>query len=304
MEKIKKIPVIIDTDPGIDDAVALLLAYKNIEYFDIKLLCSTAGNTPIEQSTKNVQFFAENFFPGVRVAKGIEKPLVRSDAKNAKNIHGKTGLGAFTFSDSNYPVEKDSAKAMFEVLSNSDEPITIITLGPLTNVARLLITYPNAKDYIKEIYCMIGSIEGTGNITPYAEFNAYFDPEAFDIVSKSGIKLIINSMELGEHAQISKDQLIPDGFTSLKSKLIYELVLGKKDDPSDKIIYLYDANSICAITNPNFYDFTPCNIEVSTRKEDYGKCILTEDINGKHLYQTLKNKNNFGKYIIHSLENL
>ena len=200
--------LIIDTDPGIDDAVAFLILAKYKDNFDIKLFSSTAGNCSIDITTKNTQFFAEKYFNGVRVAKGMPDPLVRVQPRDASDVHSAGGLGNYQIpSVVNYPVEEDSVEAMADVLRNAKDKVTLVTLGAMTNVARLMINYPELRCKIDKIYAMIGSIEGKGNIEPYAEFNAYFDPEALDIVAKAGIPMVVNPMELGVASVIKKSNI-------------------------------------------------------------------------------------------------
>ncbi len=299
----EKLPIIIDCDPGVDDALALLILYKHIKDFDLKLLCASSGNTPIAITTRNCQFFAKNYFKGTKVAKGLDRPLVKATLDDAENVHGKTGLGNFDPGEIDYPVEEDSAKAMYEVLQKSKEPITIITIGPMTNVARLLVTYPDIKYKIREMYSMIGSKNCIGNITEFAEFNAYYDPEAFDIVAKSGIPITFNTMEIGEQSGILKNDILNVPPTNKTQQMIRQIVAGVNEirDPSGKRVYVYDANSIIAITQPELYDYINCEVEVTTSKEEYGKCVLRRSKNGHCRYQVAKNVHEVKQYIINEL---
>lgn len=299
--EIKRIPLIIDTDPGTDDSVALLILAQNIQNFDLKLICSTAGNTPIEKTTTNCQFFAKNFFPGVKVAKGVSKALVHNLAPNAEFVHGETGMGDYNPGKQDYPYEEDSAVAMYEVLNNSTEPVTLVTLGPMTNIARLLIMYPNIKSKIKEIYAMIGSINGHGNVTKYAEFNSYFDPEAFQIVAKSGIRIIFNSIELGEMAKFPKTELQNITPKNEKEQMILEILNGMHEINDPDSLFLYDANSVMALTEPKLYNLIPCDVEVSTQKDTYGQCFMTPNKKGLHCYQEIKNIQDIVDYITNQL---
>lgn len=296
-----KTPLIIDCDPGFDDSIALILLYKNIEKFDIKLICSTSGNTPIEVTTRNCQFFAKEFFPGVRVAKGLPRPLANDIIATAENVHGKTGMGNFDPGEQDYPYDEDSAKAMYEVLMGSEEPITLLTLGPLTNIARLLVAYPDAKDKIKEIVAMIGSVTGHGNITKKAEFNSYIDPEAFHIVVKSGIHIAFNPIELGEKARIPRSKFEKREPKSITEKMIIKMAEGATEIMDPKSLFLYDANSVVAMLRPDLYKFTPCSVKVLTENSTYGKCVMVPDPKGLHCYQEIKNIKKLNDYILGQL---
>ena len=176
----KRLPIIVDSDPGIDDALALLLLSKHQKNFNIKLLSATAGNNPIDTTANNLKFFAQKYFKNVPVAIGSKLPLIRQNIDYCEDVHGKSGLGTINVGKINYPVlEEESYIEMHKILKKSKEKITIIALGAMTNIAKLLINFPDIKSKIERIYAMIGSIEGKGNITQNAEFNAYFDAEAF-----------------------------------------------------------------------------------------------------------------------------
>ncbi len=300
---IKRIPLIVDTDPGCDDSLALITLYKHIEKFDLKLISSTAGNIPIDVTTRNVQFFAQNFFTGVKIAKGMESPLVKDNNNlNAEEVHGITGMGNFDAGEQNYPYAKDSAVAMYEVLMESDEPVTIISLGPMTNIARLLIMYPDIKPKIKEIYAMIGSVTGHGNVTPYAEFNAYFDPEAFDIVCKSQVKIIFNTIELAEYARLPKERVLNKKPRNLTEKLIIDIISGMTEVCDPESIFMYDSNSVVAVVCPELYEFVPCKVYVSTIEESGGKCVMQDDpTSTTHFYQKIKNVNKLNNYLMRQL---
>ena len=118
----EKLPIIVDTDPGIDDALALLLLYKHKEMFDIRLFCSTAGNNPINITTNNVKYFTKTYFNGCKVAIGSKDPLVRRNVISYEDVHGKSGLGSATIPNISYPTLKiPSYQAMAKVLKKSKE---------------------------------------------------------------------------------------------------------------------------------------------------------------------------------------
>lgn len=296
--KNKKIPLIIDCDPGCDDSLALIMLYNNIEKFDIKLIASTAGNTPIEITTRNLQFFANNYFKGVKLAKGLPGPLVKSFVRNAEDIHGETGMGGFDPGKQDYPYEEDSCQAMYEVLKNATEPVVILALGPITNVARLIVAHPDVKSKIDSIYAMIGSVTGHGNITPCAEFNAYFDPEALDLVVKSGVRIVFNPIELAEDARIPRSIFENHKSKNATEKMAVDM-MSEVTEISDPVnVFIYDPNSVAALTNPDLYDFVPCDVVVSTCEETSGKCVMTDNPNGIHRYQKIKNIDKLNNYIL------
>ena len=197
MENNEKIKVIIDTDPGVDDATAVLLAMLD-KRLDIKLFTTASGNRPIEIGTRNMLHLIEKFGFAYPVSKGADKPLYRR-RKDAAFIHGETGLGGYT------PKKTSTLKCvpgkaednMYKVLKQHPGDITIVVLGAQTNIALLLQKYPDAKKLIKQIVYMGGSPYGYKKTKPHISFNISSDPEAFDMVLKSGIPLVMAPSELG-----------------------------------------------------------------------------------------------------------
>ena len=190
-----KIPVIIDVDTGIDDAVALVLALQAKE-LDIKGITTVAGNQTIEKTTRNtldvMEYFGRSDIP---VAMGAKGPLVREQII-AAYAHGESGLGnAVLPTAKSQPHQLDAVSFIKEVLEESEEPITLVPTGPLTNIAILLKAYPHVKSKIKEIVLMGGgAYEGNSNAT--AEFNIYADPEAALVVFNSGVQLVMCGLDV------------------------------------------------------------------------------------------------------------
>lgn len=200
-----KIPVIIDCDPGIDDTMMLTLAYARPE-LDIKLVTVEAGNLTIDKTTYNTLSFLTYIQKEVEVAKGIEQPMFRKQ-EVAEDIHGEGGLGNVKWAD---PVlqasDRTAIQAMYDILMNAEEPITIVATGPLTNVAALLFAHPEVKPVIKQISWMGGAAVG-GNMSTVAEFNAYVDPHAVELVFRSGVPIIMSGLDVTHKAYITRDEM-------------------------------------------------------------------------------------------------
>ena len=195
---------------------------------------------------------------------------------------------------------ENSIETMRNIILSSEEKITVLALGALTNIALLLNTYPEVKANINKIYSMIGSINGNGNITNYAEFNAYFDPEAFAIVVKSGIPMVINPLELAQNSKIDKDIVKNQKPNGQTQEFIYKITNSLNEFEDRNRIGLYDLHSSLALIKPDLYNFIPCDINVSTGKKG-GRCILTPNPNGIHYYQELKDKDATNNLIIKEL---
>ncbi len=200
-----KRPVIIDCDPGHDDAIALILAFGSGK-LDVRAITTTAGNQTLEKTYINAIKVCKFIGQDVRIAKGLAKPLTR-ELITAPEVHGDTGLdGPELPVIEQMPKLEKSLDVMREVLEESEEKITLIPTGPLTNIALLLTTYPELKEKIDEIIIM-GGAATLGNWTPAAEFNILVDPEAAEIVFKSGIPVVMCGLEVTHEAQIYKNEV-------------------------------------------------------------------------------------------------
>lgn len=169
-------PVIIDTDPGIDDAVALAIALF-AEELDVRLITTVGGNVGIEHTTDNALKLVSFFGKHVPVAQGASEPLVR-ELVDASNVHGASGMEGWEFDepDRSLLLEKNAVDAMRDALLSSEEPVTIVALAPLTNVALTLKAYPEVKSHIERIVLM-GGTAARGNKGVLSEFNVATDPE-------------------------------------------------------------------------------------------------------------------------------
>ena len=202
----KKIPVIIDVDTGIDDAVALILAMQAKE-LDIKGITTVAGNQTIEKTTRNTLDVVEYFGRGViPVAQGYGKPVVREQI-TAAYAHGESGLGSAVLPKANKKAEDlDAVSFIRKTLEESEEKITLVPTGPLTNIAILLLCYPHLKEKIEKIVLMGGGAY-TGNSNAVAEFNILADPEAANIVFASGVQIVMCGLDVTLKAIIREKEI-------------------------------------------------------------------------------------------------
>lgn len=261
----KKIPLIIDCDPGIDDTFALVYT-KIVDAFDVKAVFSVAGNVPIEMTTLNAQFILSRLEIDTLLFEGAHSPLV-GEPIIAKYAHGSNGLGGYEFLKSNlFPVGKDNpTDEYYKLLTESDDLITIAALGPLTNLAKLFLAYPDARNYIKEIYVMGGGVKG-GNYTPTAEFNIAADALAAQIVINAQVKL--NFVPLDTTMSIAFDREFLMRLKDSKNKhvnLLYEIVNAKEkldDLSSEPKLYLHDMVTILAIIHPEWFTFIASHVAV------------------------------------------
>lgn len=204
------IPVILDGDPGHDDAMAWMLA-KASPRLDIRAVTSVAGNQTIEKTTYNTRRVCALLGIDAPIAMGRPGPLL-TDPITAGNIHGQTGLDGPALPEPSAPLSPLGAvELMAETLRQSSRPVTIIATGPETNVAALLLAHPELKPKIARISVMGGGI-AYGNWTPAAEFNILVDPEAAKAVFTSGIPLQMAGLDVTEQALV-----FPEDFQRIRA---------------------------------------------------------------------------------------
>jgi purine nucleosidase len=175
----------IDTDTASDDAVALLMA---LEYPDVEVLgiSIVSGNMPVEQGSINARYTIELCEKNVPVYVGSDKPMVKK-REHADWFHGPDGMGNMNYPEPKSIANKSDYKEVLNTLINQyPNEITLVTLGPLTNLGQFVLEYPESYQKIKDIYIMGGAATTVGNVTPAAEYNIWCDPEAAEIVFKSG----------------------------------------------------------------------------------------------------------------------
>ena len=205
MEKRK---IIMDCDPGVDDAVALAYAAANSDELELLAVTTVSGNQSIEKVTQNALNLVDFYGLDVPVAKGMGTPIV-CEPMHAAEIHGESGLGHCVLPEAKAKaVEENAVLYLRKILMDlpEDEKVTLIPTGPLTNIAMLLRLFPEVKDKIEEIIFMGGAICG-GNVTASAEFNMYTDPEAAKIVIYSGVPITMCGLDVTNQCVLKRSQV-------------------------------------------------------------------------------------------------
>lgn len=200
----KKIPVIIDCDPGHDDAIALLWALASPS-LEVKAVTTVAGNQSIEKVTDNaIKVLTKARVYDIPVGQGYSRPLI-GELNDGGLIHGETGLDGPRLPEKAFEkVELNSVELMIKTIEEAQEKITLVALGPLSNLARLFIIRPDLKEKIEQISLMGG---GTyGNWIPAAEYNIWVDPEAAKVVFDSGIPIIMAGLDVTQKAYVTDEE--------------------------------------------------------------------------------------------------
>ncbi len=270
----QKRKIIIDTDPGQDDAVAILLALASPEEIDVLGITAVAGNVPLDFTKNNALTICELAQkPEVKVFAGCDTPMKRP-LVTAEHVHGKTGLDGPILPKPKMPLQKQHAVDFIiqTVRNNKASTITLCPLGPLTNIATAIQKAPDIKEKIQEIVLMGGAYFEVGNITPTAEFNIYVDPEAADIVFQSNIKITVLPLDVTHKALVTKAR--NDAFRALNSpvgKAVAEMTdfferFDKEKYGSDGAP-LHDPCVIAYILSPDLFSGRHINVEIETQSE-------------------------------------
>ncbi|MGL6564710.1 pyrimidine-specific ribonucleoside hydrolase RihA [Aeromonas dhakensis] len=200
------LPVILDCDPGHDDAIALILALASPELKVLAVTTSAGNQTPDKTLNNALRILTLLGRDDIPVAAGAPKPLAR-ELIIADNVHGESGLDGPKLPDPAFaPVSMTALELMASCLRESPEPVTLVPTGPLTNIALLLAAHPELKQKIARIVLM-GGAAGAGNWTPAAEFNIYVDPEAADMVFKSGLPITMCGLDVTHEAQVMDEDI-------------------------------------------------------------------------------------------------
>ncbi len=284
-----KIPIIMDCDPGHDDAIALILAHAS-EKLDIRAITTIAGNQTVEKTTLNALKIMTFLGSEIPVAMGCAKPLFR-ELITASEVHGETGLDGPVLPEPSY--EKSDLHAvelMAETVRNSSEKITIVPTGALTNVALFLTSYPQLKENIQQISLMGGACWG-GNWTPAAEFNILVDPEAAKIVFESGIPIIMSGLDV-THKALIKD-VDRERFRSSGTKagiMVAELLDFFAKFHDDNFDFggspLHDPCAVAWLIEPELFTSKLCHADIETK----GKLTLGNTV--VDVYEVLKKEKN------------
>ena len=197
---------IIDTDTASDDAVALVMALRQPD-IDVKAITVVAGNVPLPFALQNALYTVELCGAETPVYAGCAKPLLR-DLETAQDVHGRDGLGDIGLPlQGREPAAGHAADRLRELINANAGDITLVTLGPLTNVALALLREPEIAGRVSHCYIMGGIGSGHGNVTPTAEFNIWVDPEAAKIVFESGMAMTMVGWDISwKHATFDAEQ--------------------------------------------------------------------------------------------------
>ncbi|MDL9978429.1 nucleoside hydrolase [Microbacterium sp. ASV49] len=244
-------PIIIDTDPGIDDALAIMLAAASPEV-EILGVVAVAGNVGIENTAPNAAALADLLRLDVPVGRGSALPMWRTPS-NAAQVHGENGFGGYELPESPRVLEP-GVPLLARLIEESEDPVTVVAIGPLTNIAKLMNEYPETARKIERIVLMGGgTLDVLGNATPTAEFNIWFDPDAAVRVFGFGVPLTMVGLNATHQALVGAHHL-PQLLTSggPAAKMVDHLLAGYGDSHHEEGAGMaqHDSLAIAAVIDP------------------------------------------------------
>lgn len=263
--------VIIDCDPGIDDAVALSMALFDPR-LEVVAITATAGNVSAAQSSRNVQTIIEQLDPLRYPRLGVATAPDTSPATDARYMHGEDGLGNSGYQVSRLHHQHPSEKVICDAVRADPNCITLICLGPLTNIARAFQRDPDLPSMVDRLVVMGGCVDGIGNVTPAAEFNIYQDPVSARVVLRSPVTKTLVPLDVTRQVDLTLDFLdeLPGEATRVGRFLrqilpfifrAYHQRLGQES------IHLHDCVALAAVVEPDLFEFTELAGDVETQGE-------------------------------------
>ncbi len=203
----KKIPIVIDCDPGTDDAVALMLANSS-DLLDLRAICPVAGNVAYRNTSRNACTIAGYLGMDCRISKGADRAMLKAFEGDAAYVHGDDGMCGMKLPNSTGRTLEDKYAwdVIYEEAVKCGGELVICAVGPLTNIAITIMKHPDLRDYVKRILIMGGSFT-QGNVTPYAEYNIWYDPHACELVLHSGIPITLCGLDCTTGAGLTMDEL-------------------------------------------------------------------------------------------------
>lgn len=254
-------PLILDTDPGIDDAAAIALLASQNKY-TIKLITTVAGNVSIDNTTDNALKLKHLLNIDAPIAQGAHEPILCSPQENASNVHGESGMDGYDFPQHGLkPLRTHAVVAMRDLIMDSPVPYTLCGIGPLTNFCLLLKTFPEVRSNIKEIVIMGGALT-TGNTNTLAEFNIRTDPIAAKAVFHSGIPLRAFGLDVTREAVIHRPGLEKIRESGRVGEVFYSLFSHYRGGSFEKGLRIHDATAIAWLMEPDFFTFENKYIDV------------------------------------------
>ncbi|KAF0340363.1 ribonucleoside hydrolase RihC [Pediococcus acidilactici] len=269
--------IIMDTDPGIDDAAAISVAINHPD-IDLELISTVAGNVTVDKTTKNALKLVNFFKADVPVAGGAEQPLIKP-FEDAARVHGESGMRGYDFGAEPTDIPQNNAvEKLYETIMKSSEPITLVPTGSYTNIALLFKEHLDVKRHIQQIVAMGGAL-GMGNMTSAAEFNIFTDPDAAEIMYKSEVPIVMVGLDVTMKALLTPDTLATIKTLGRSGEMLAGL-FSHYYEGHEGGIPMHDVNTLAYLLNPTMYQTEDYWIDVVTEGPAIGETVA--DIRGAY----------------------
>ena len=267
-------PIIIDCDPGQDDAVALFLAMSSPDELDILGITAVAGNVPLALTQRNARMMCDIVGRAdIPVFAGCEKPMVR-EAITAEYIHGSTGIDGVGVFEPDTPLqEKHAVDFIVQTLLDAEKySITLVPTGPLSNIGSAIEKEPTILQYVKEIVVMGGAMREGGNRSPSAEFNILVDPQAADIVFSCGRPITVMGLDvthqvLSTRERVARIRAVGNGVAEATAGMLSFFHRYDSKKYGTEGAPLHDPCTIAWLLKPELFQTRKCNLSVETESE-------------------------------------
>lgn len=272
---VARIPLILDCDPGVDDGVALLMAFSARDEIELLGVTTVGGNVGIELTARNARLIRE--IAGredVPVCAGCARAILVPPDDGARDFHGESGLGALPVFEPRAPLaDRHAVNFIVEtVMGRPDGTVTIAAIGPMTNLALAMILEPRLAGRLKQVVAMGGARREAGNITASAEFNIWADPHAAQVVVDAGCPLVMMSLDATFQVRSTAERLAalralntPKAAAAAEllafTRGVYGKISGDADSP------LHDPTTIAWLLRPELFETRPCRLAIETGSE-------------------------------------
>ena len=265
-----KRPVIVDTDPGTDDAIAITMVLAS-DQLDVLGFTTVAGNVPVHQATRNALSILETLGRSdLGVWEGSDGPS-GGVPQYAYHFHGETGLTVDLGQPSKGPMEGSAVESITSAARGHQGALELIALGPLTNVAEALDAEPELPCLVRRIWVMGGAANCPGNVTPHSEFNFYSDPVAADRVLNSGARVTVVGLDVCDRVRIGQDrQVFPDP-ASLSGRLLDAWLEAHQGEEFS----MCDPLAVAAVMDPTLLGFSAGTVRVEIDGERRGRSVFS-----------------------------
>lgn len=287
------LPLIIDCDPGIDDAVMLMMALGSPR-FDVRAITTVAGNVPLRLTSRNARMMCQLMDrPDIPVFAGCPRPLLRPPV-TAEDFHGESGIYGIDVFEPAAPLQPGhAAPELVRLLKAAPErSITLVITGPMTNIACALVMAPEIAGHIRELVIMGGADTEGGNITPHAEFNIFADPHAAAIVLETGLPATLLSLDASHQVRATPERIariaaLPGPRAAMMASLLTAANnLETRARPGTKVP-MHDPSTIAWLLAPEMFETLQCRVTVNVKPgKEFGRTRVKPSKKGPHRWVT------------------